>query len=470
MRQVIMFFSMVGLFAAMAIGFGSSAQAQTARKFGKKTITVRLCPSKCVAVNGHGYSAGKSTPVYETRGGWARISGYMDRGKLVPSFGDKITKKPALWVPLSSFVSNKVKPKKVAKKKPARKTAAKKVAKKKRVSIVDRVARLRRVPLPNFRPNTNYQVAVSEPVVTQPVIAEPEVVTQPVVAPEPKVEVVETTPVVTTPKGSATNSALTWEQVQAKIAAQKGKVAQIPTTSATPTPPATPVPPTPVVKKIDTSKEDEARRVAEANKIAREAAEKKITAEVAKRAKLAREAEEMKAREVATKQAAAQAKKDKKGVKFTPPKEETEKVAVALPKVVLPPTITTAPKEATPTVAAPKVATPTVVTPKATAPAKTTAVPLNKAAEADPISFGSRPKKMTRALRDKRLRKLPGTKSKVSREVVIALRHYALGLLKSGECQGIAGGGASTTQGMLFVVCKEDPTYQRQFSLKEESW
>ena len=96
--------------------------------------------------------------------------------------------------------------------------------------------------------------------------------------------------------------------------------------------------------------------------------------------------------------------------------------------------------------------------------------PVYKSAEADPISFGARPKTLTKALRDKRLRKLPGRKSKVRKDVVIALRHYALGLLKSKECSGIAGGGPSTTRGMLYVTCTDDPSYQRQFPLEEESW
>ncbi|MEE9374749.1 MAG: hypothetical protein V3V04_00270, partial [Rhizobiaceae bacterium] len=88
----------------------------------------------------------------------------------------------------------------------------------------------------------------------------------------------------------------------------------------------------------------------------------------------------------------------------------------------------------------------------------------------DPISLGARPKKLTKALRDKRLRRLPGRKSKVRKDVVIALRHYALGLLKSGECTGIKKGGPSAVPGMLYVICTDDPTYLRQFPLKEESW
>ena len=88
----------------------------------------------------------------------------------------------------------------------------------------------------------------------------------------------------------------------------------------------------------------------------------------------------------------------------------------------------------------------------------------------EPIKLGARPKKMTKALRDKRLSKLPGTKSGVRLEAVIALRHYALALLNNGECKGIAGGGPSAVPGMLYVTCTEDPTYLRQFPMKEETW
>ena len=89
---------------------------------------------------------------------------------------------------------------------------------------------------------------------------------------------------------------------------------------------------------------------------------------------------------------------------------------------------------------------------------------------AAPVDFGARPKTLTKELQDSRLNKLPGGKSKVRREVVIALRHYALGLLKSGECSGIERGGASALPGMLYISCTDDPSYLRQFPVVEESW
>ena len=45
-----------------------------------------------------------------------------------------------------------------------------------------------------------------------------------------------------------------------------------------------------------------------------------------------------------------------------------------------------------------------------------------KAATPDPISIGPRPTTFTKALSDKRLSKLPGPKSKIRKDVVIALR------------------------------------------------
>ena len=71
---------------------------------------------------------------------------------------------------------------------------------------------------------------------------------------------------------------------------------------------------------------------------------------------------------------------------------------------------------------------------------------------------------------DKRLSKLPGRKSKMPREIVIALRHYGLGLLKNGECKGVARGGISANPGMIFIACTDDPTYLRQFPLEEQTW
>lgn len=476
------------LLAMINIWFNGAAWSQTARKLGSKPVSVRLCPATCVAVNGHGFKPGGTVSVFERRSGWVRVSAYLDRAKLVQSFGNTITQKPALWIPSSQLASSEQPQPKVAKRPAAKKAVKKKAAKK-----VVRRDRQRRVTLPKFRPNSVFAARVSQPetVVEQPIetVQQETVVaeTQPVVE-APKPVIIESSPVTETSQAGGTSRALTWEELQAKLAEQAAQAK---------------------ANQSDASKAAEARRAAEAKKAAekaeadraaaaqaeaqrqadlaakqeaerQEAARKqadeaskkaaakaaeeqaakdaaaklaadnaakaaaaKLAADNAAKAAAAKAAADNAAKVAAAKAAADKAAKDaaakantaktSEGVTFTPPKEE--EVAIVLP---------------------PK---------KAEVPE-----PSFKSADADPISFGKRPKKLTKALLDKRLRKLPGRKSRVRKDAVIALRHYALGLLKSGECKGISGGGPSTTPGMLFVTCTEDPNYQRQFPLEEESW
>lgn len=88
--------------AAWASGFGS-ALAQESRTLGSGAIVVRLCPASCVAVNGHGLKSGSKVTVYETKSGWVRVSDYLNRSRLVQSFGNSITRKPALWIASSQL-------------------------------------------------------------------------------------------------------------------------------------------------------------------------------------------------------------------------------------------------------------------------------------------------------------------------------------------------------------------------------
>ena len=80
------------------------AVAQESRTLGDGSIVVRLCPANCVAVNGHGLKSGGKVTVYETKSGWVRVSEYLNRSRLVRSFGNSITRKPALWVASSQLV------------------------------------------------------------------------------------------------------------------------------------------------------------------------------------------------------------------------------------------------------------------------------------------------------------------------------------------------------------------------------
>ena len=528
MRSFTPFLKGIVTFAFLATAIGA-VQAQSARKFGNKNPVVRLCPATCTAVNGHGFKAGASTTVYETKSGWARVSGYLDRAKLVTSFGTSTPPKPALWVPVSSLASPAkakapVKKKTVAKKKVVKKTP-------KRVSVIDRLARLRNPALPSFRPGT---VVASAPVVETPAPAVAEVVETPAVetpiveAPAvetpvveaPVVETVEapSTPVVVDTQGGDQKT-LTWEQVQAKIAAQKRAEQSGVAAAAAPTAAATNEETDDAAKLAAAQKaadrkaalkaaalEREAKR-AEAKKQADEARlkrneELKKVAEAAKaqevadanaaqeearklaeaKAKEAAEAKKAEAAKAAETAKAADASKADTKVGYTPPKEEPADGTVALGSsgqaVKLPPLASSETKvepakaeEAKSVDTEPVAKEEPVKVAAVEAPAKPEGPePTFSSAEADPIDFGKRPKKLTKALLDKRLRKLPGRKSKVKPEVVIAMRHSALGLLKSGECKGIAGGGKSAVPGMFFITCTEDPGYLRQFPIVEESW
>ena len=564
MRNFRTFFQGIATSVCLVAAIGA-AQAQTARKFGNKSPVVRLCPATCTAVNGHGFKAGSATSVFETKNGWARVSSYLDRKKLVASFGESTPAKPALWVPVSSLAA-------VAKAKaPAAKPATTQQAPKKaeikkprRVSVVDRLARLRNPVLPKFRPDsvvaavstaettpadetvTTEAVAVETPVVETPVVETPKINTQVAESPAASVEV--------DTQGGA-QRALTWEQVQAKIAAQK---------NGTVTNSAVVKTDTDVDEKADETaklatekkaaakaaalereakraeakrKREEARlkkieerkkaaaaakaerikereRVAAAAKAKREAARKERNEaarkkrveernRIAKAAKAKQIAEENSEKQAAAAKAAAEAKKiadakkaeeeaaklaaaetakkaaaDAKAEELAAEAAKTEEgsTTVALgtdgQSVKLPPLVSSTTKAEQPQAAeTPKTTSEPVELAAVKAPTKPAPVePTFSSAKADPISFGKRPKKLTKALLDKRLAKLPGRKSKVKPEIVIAMRHAALGLLNSGECKKIAGGGPSAVPGMFYLTCSEDPGYLRQFPIEEESW
>ncbi len=506
MRFVTGLFNTAIALLLLSVWIAGVTYAQTARKFGDKVPIVRLCPTTCVAVNGHGFKAGAAITVFETKDGWARVSAYLKRADLIKSFGKTITRKPALWVPVAQLEGS-VKKTENTPKEPARKKA----------STANRGARLSKVPLPTFRPGTIIQAKATTTEEEAPVqtsetatetsdpLREEESATQIVENDDNQVEVVESQPAAETPQEDGTRRVLTWEELQAKLAEQeknstsrtqvdekaldKSRIAeekrrreakarqQEKATKKT----AVDAAKAEKAKKAaadaakaekakkaaadaakaekakkaaaDAAKAEKAKKAAadaakaeKAKKIAADAAKaekaKKVAADAAKAEKAKKaDAEAAKAKKVAAKaEKANQAAKDvaepkKKGVvEYTPPKAKEEQVAVVKPK-------------------------------KPPGPE-----PTYSSAEADPIVFGTRPKKLTKALLDKRLKKLPGRKSRVKKEVVIALRHYALGLLNSGECKGISRGGASAVPGMLYIACSDDPTYLRQFPLVEESW
>ncbi|MEM9733055.1 MAG: hypothetical protein AAF903_06160 [Pseudomonadota bacterium] len=538
MRYIWDFSKIVVVMGLATYWFANAAYAQQVRTFTDKPITVRLCPAQCIAVNGHSYKPGGTATILERKKGWARVSAYLDRGKLVPNFGDKITAKPALWVPLSAFKTETAaaptpKPKQ-----------AKRAAKPRRVSVIDQLARLRRPATPTFRPGKQIaRTPAPEPVQeTQPepqAVPEPEVVERQQPAPQPQpapkpVEVVRSEPIPTQPAAPATSSGtLTWEQVQARLAQQQAAQAPTETTASSPETGETEAARRARLEgearrqeqarvaqqeaqrqaalkaekerlaKLEeqararrAAEEAERKRVAEAaaavnarlaaaqakNEEIRQASEARRQAEASRQqaAQQAREKarEEARARQAAREatneaerkrlaRAAAERQKVTGNVGYTPPKDE----AAAQPAT---PAAPTKPEEQQVAVVLPPKA-PRNNTPQATEAEPEIAKveepePVYKAADSQPISFGERPKKLTKALLDRRLRKLPGRKSKVPREIVIAMRHYALGLLQSGECNGIARGGPSTTPNMIYIVCTDDPNYLRQFPIVEQTW
>ena len=76
--------------------YGLPASAQQTATLGKGPILVRLCPVSCIAVNGHGLKAGREVEVFETRSGWIRVSRFLNRRRLTKTFGQTITREPAL--------------------------------------------------------------------------------------------------------------------------------------------------------------------------------------------------------------------------------------------------------------------------------------------------------------------------------------------------------------------------------------
>ncbi len=478
------------------------AMAQETKKLGGGKIVVRLCPASCVAVNGHGLSPGKEVTIYENRSGWVRVSEFLNRSRLVKSFGNSITAKPALWVAASQLAGQK------AKAKPR----------------TQRLSALRRIALPTFRPGSVYvQASQAEP--AEPVEQnETPVAEQPATdeAVEPEVETVEqstpvteTQPVDETASSDGTKRLLTWDELQAKLAKQaaaKSNSAEVSDEEKAAE-----------VKRAETAaeakaeadakavEEAEAAEAAETAKSAEAAAAAAAAAaakadEEAKAAQAAEAAEAAKAEQAKAKEAADRVKRQQaeaaleaaevakaKKAALAAKAEQAKKVAEAeqaaklarqraeaAEKAAEVKRVEEAKKAAAAAAATAAAAAASTEADKPVEESKELAAvaakteeaeePIYKAATSQPIKFGERPKQLTKELLDKRLSKLPGRKSKVDKNVVIALRHYALGLLNSGECSGIAKGGASAMPGMLYVVCSDDLTYLRQFPIKEETW
>lgn len=478
----------IALLMLWAIIPASAALGQETRKLSNSAVIVRLCPSTCVAVNGHGLSPGGQVTVYEQKSGWLRVSNYLNRSRLVATFGESITQNPALWIAASQLEGAAA-----AQSQQQTRTAA--------------ARQKKRVTLPKFRPGTSFAStaagqttqAASETASSTP--SSSDQVTSPAAATVATAGVAAAGAAASSnvqfesPAGG-TERVLSWEELQKKLAEQaeqqKGQTGQSDTTAVAPAAVGTETSAAPatgakVSEAAATEAErraaEEARKAAiaeqakaiEAAEIKRLAEEKKAAdAEVAAQAEKARQAEAEAqadaARELAEKQA-AEAERIAEAEKAAQAQAAVEALkASEASKIAEAENISEAQQAAVslqPNQGQPKADVPAGSGDQVALSAPDTSGDVNVS---DPIEFGDRPKKMTKVLLDKRLDKLPGPKSRVREDVVIALRHYALGLLNSGECEGIAGGGSSAVPGMLYVSCTDDPNYLRQFPLKEATW
>ena len=88
------------------------------------------------------------------------------------------------------------------------------------------------------------------------------------------------------------------------------------------------------------------------------------------------------------------------------------------------------------------------------------------------VEVENRPQTYTQELNDQRLDKLPSKQNtELSEDEVIAIRYHALVLINNNECSEVINGGRSRSRnGWLYVVCKDDPNYLRQFPLKKTTW
>ena len=358
--------------AMLALTLPAGAVKITA--FGSGPLQVRMCPNTCPQITGHALRPGGRAAIFETKDGWARVSGYLLRENLTPKYGDAVPRKPALWVPLSAF-DNAADPAPTgadgAPAIPAPRPAVSEseqddVEQPKPKPVARSFATPVRLTTPTFRPadaDAPVQAAMATPAVEE---TADQVVVKNEPEPEAKPErVVEAEPAPEAPQGTVANV----EPVTDPIVSIVEKAPQ-----RTQAEPAEPV----AVEKVA---ETETAAAAPA------------TEEIAQLAK---------------------------------PEDPTK---------------------------------------------AQTSEPTFKSAVATPVELGERPDTLTDQLLDKRLKSLPGGKSKQFKtEEVIALRHHALGLLNSNECKGIDRGGRASQKGVLYVVCTDDPTYLRLFPLQETSW
>ena len=429
--------SVAGMVLASILQFSAPVGAVEISKVVSGPVVVRLCPQTCTAINDHGFRVGSAVGVFERRGGWARISHQLPPEKLA-NLGAEIPANPAYWIAESLLTGG---PTAAATGQESDDNVATPTA---RPSPADvRVAKRakqqkRKVTLPKFRPGTI-------------VLAKANI--QSTAKTEDKIEV-SAAPAVGEAGGEATTKPAADRKTETKVAMIKAE-------------PAAPS----SDNKSNPVKED----TAQSQNGLKPVAPKSLSA----------------AADDAAKPDTAGAGEQEVTKEQQADHQSASAPATNTPATATPAANTATEKAAQPTGEEAKVAmvdqakqsndaapkqdqSPAKDQPSETGnPAKKPAAePTFRSANVEPIKMTERPKKYIKALDDKRLKKLPGRKSKgFSLEEIIAIRHHALVLLENKECKGIARGGRSMgTRGQLYVVCSDDITFLRQFPLEEQSW
>ena len=396
-------------------------------------------------MRGHGFRPRKEVAVFETRDGWARVSGFFDPERLRANFGNRLPEKPAYWVSVRALANSDLEV--TAEETEAQPEAETAETEETAAAKPPRQQRQKRlVTTPKFRPGTQF-ASLAQPAKTEQTTSNSD--DSETVADDAN-------------SGSATVADDTPDNTTAPEASPQPETAQENQDSGAQT---------------STANADAVEETQEAGE--------QVAADAVEQVVAAAEAEEA-SEENASFYSPPKAEYDGQGagVETTvSPSEETAKSA----SVVLEETQTAmndseaasgtdgsasaAPSDSNSDAIDANEASAQAEPAASSGPAEPT-TPTFKAEKIDPLTIGERPDTLTKALLDKRLSKLPGRKSKsFKKEEVIAMRHHALTLLANGECSGIERGGRSAVQaGMLFVVCSDDPTYLHQFPLEEMSW
>ena len=405
---------LLGTLFVSAIFVATSALAAKIGQLANGPLDVRLCPAVCVQVNGHPYKQGGRVRIFESRDGWVRVSNYLNAEELKAKFGENVPEKPALWVPVSLLAGNngdlQATP---ATTEVKQDDPIASEAKDKAKPVEKVVSNQRKVTLPKFRPGTTYT----------------------------KVAALDTDE---KPTPAPTEVAKSAEKMEKQVEAKDEPATETEVAKAEPEE----VKPSAEVMSAETA--ETAKDSAE--KVAKAATDENVVEEKPQVEKKKPIYQAPKAEETESKPTPSETSKPTVVAKIEEAAEsnsENQAVETAKPE----PNPEAEPES------------------KANAQVASTE-PTFSSDGAQPLITEERPKKYIKALKEKRLSKLPSSKTKGYKlDEIIAIRHHALMLLKNQECKGILDGGRSLSQkGWLYVICSDDPTYLRQFPLQESTW